>query len=72
MFLEYLAIQVISGYNRGGNIIAGRPQGAPTPHGPVRVIAPLSTVVSDYTTGLLYPFCLVFSRAGGEIALCYA
>ena len=40
------------------------------PHGPVRVTEPLSTVVTDYTTGLLYPFGCTFARPERVNRLC--
>lgn len=75
-FLKYCrnTLQFYAGAGKigSGNIIAAGRRVLVTPHGPVRVNGPLSTVVSDYTTGLLYLFCPVFSRAGGEIACAFA
>lgn len=48
--LEALAIPVKVRYNKDENMNCGRPQGAPTPHGPVRVDLALSTAILDCTT----------------------
>lgn len=45
-----------------GDIKRGRPQGVPTPCGPVRVTYPLSTTVSNCATRILYLILCFLSR----------